>query len=241
MSDAHISDTPKQKKSHQTCAQARAERLRMLRQMTGLSREKVHDRYGIPRGTLQNWESARFGGLTQKGANLIMMALRAEGVYCDLQWLLHGIGQAPRLLSASGITDETANHETLKVDPSESSTIAEELLCFRNHNSQSTDMMVVDDSMAPNFNPGDYVAGNKRFLQEIQHTIGLICIVQTAGHGTLIRYVKQGTEPDHYDLIASNPFATSIHRPHLYNVALLSSAPVIWHRIPNVPTERMMR
>ena len=48
--------------------QQRARRLHILREMTGLSRDKFQQRYGIARGTLQNWESARFGGLTVAGA-----------------------------------------------------------------------------------------------------------------------------------------------------------------------------
>ena len=41
--------------------QARAERLLTLREMTGLSRDLFQTRYGIARGTLQNWESTLRG------------------------------------------------------------------------------------------------------------------------------------------------------------------------------------
>ena len=77
-------------------AKTRAKRLKSLREMTGLSRNDFHKRYGIPRGTLQNWESARFGGLTLKGARNIVIAFNAEGIKCDMDWLLHGTGPSPR-------------------------------------------------------------------------------------------------------------------------------------------------
>ena len=45
----------------------RANRLRKLRGMMGLSRKALYQQYRIPVGTLQNWESARFGGAIRKG------------------------------------------------------------------------------------------------------------------------------------------------------------------------------
>lgn len=212
----------------------RAKRLRVLRQLTNLSRDKFQERYGIARGTLQNWESARFGGLTEKGAKSIILAITAEGVYCDLQWLLHGIGQEPRLLSSSGITDSASNRQTITVDQSEAQTIAEELICFRSHNQDCIDLMVTDDSMAPIFQPGDFVAGNKRYMEEIDRTIGFYCILQTAQYGTILRYIKQGDDHLHYHLIATNAMSEMNNKPNYYNTKVISSAPVIWHRSPNV-------
>ena len=71
-----------------TAAKQRATRLKTTREMTGLTRKKFQDRYGIPKGTLQNWESARFNGLTVKGANVIINAFLAEGINCSAEWLL---------------------------------------------------------------------------------------------------------------------------------------------------------
>ena len=38
--------------------------------MTHYSREAFAEKYQISQGTLQNWETARFGGLTEKGGAL---------------------------------------------------------------------------------------------------------------------------------------------------------------------------
>ena len=51
-----------------TLAVQRAKRLIMLREMSELSRNTLYKRYNIATGTLQNWENARFGGLSEKGA-----------------------------------------------------------------------------------------------------------------------------------------------------------------------------
>ena len=74
----------------------RAIRLKTCREMTGLSRDMFNKRYGIPRGTIQNWETARFGGLTPKGAKNIVKAFHAEGIRVTADWLLHGLGNSPQ-------------------------------------------------------------------------------------------------------------------------------------------------
>ena len=57
---------------------SRANRLKRLRRMTGMSRKDFSTRYHISQGTLQNWETGRFGGLTEKGARVILRAFRQE-------------------------------------------------------------------------------------------------------------------------------------------------------------------
>ena len=198
--------------------QQRAKRLLVLREMTGLSRDKFHQRYGIARGTLQNWESARFGGLTSKGARTILIAFQAEGIQADLQWLLHGIGPAP-LTQASGIT-QNAN-PLAHLEAQESQAIAEELLIFRNHNNDEViDFVIPDDSMTPLFQKGDYVAGVRRYQDKMEEVVGLSCIVQTKEHGLLLRHVKQ-SEDQRYHLFCLNLHGET-KRPCLYNVALIS-------------------
>ena len=58
----------KDQEETQSSRSARAKRLKRLRKITTLSRKLFSEKYGISPGTLQNWETARFGGLTEKGA-----------------------------------------------------------------------------------------------------------------------------------------------------------------------------
>ena len=207
--------------------QQRARRLHILREMTGLSRDKFQQRYGIARGTLQNWESARFGGLTVKGAKTILIALQAEGIQADLQWLLHGIGPAPCITQASGITQ---TDHLIDMPEEFVKKIAEELITFRQHHSEEViEYVVPDNSMEPLFGASNYVAGVRRYRDQIEQVVGLNCIVQTREHGTLLRHVKQGEEINCYHLYCLNIHGQAV-RPCLYNVQLISAAPVIWHR-----------
>ena len=208
-------------------AQERAARLKCLREMTGLSRDMFKQRYNIARGTLQNWESARFGGLTRKGAIIVVRAFRAEGVDVTLDWLLHGLGQEPQF--SGQISQTVSTPHTHQTDTAAHSVAAQELLYFNQNNSDSIYMVVADDSMCPRYKKGDFVAGNRRYQQEIESAIGFNCIVQTVEGGTMIRNLRAGDEPDRYHLFSLN-WHSAIARPVLYNIEVLAAAPIIWTR-----------
>lgn len=208
-----------------TSANARAARCLLLRDMMGLSREAVRLRYGIARGTLQNWESARFGGLTQKGAKIIITASRAEGIDVSMQWLLYGIGTEPRFSSA--VDTEIVNNKKLVVSDQDMQNVSKMLNTFRAHHPDCIDMLIQDDAMSPLFNPGEYVAGNRKYLSDIEGVVGLQCIVQTQDYGNLLRYLKLGDEINLYHLISLNHDST-VSQATLYNVPIISAAPVIW-------------
>ena len=74
----------------------RAQRLKRLRKTSGLSRKDFSKKYNISPGTLQNWETARFGGLTEKGANLIISALKCEKIFCTFEWLMYQSGSGTK-------------------------------------------------------------------------------------------------------------------------------------------------
>lgn len=201
--------------------------------MTGLSRNDFYLRYGVPRGTLQNWESARFGGLTEKGAKAIIRAFHAEGIYCELAWLLFGSGNAPKFTNNSNTQRNTVFKEHIVANDAlfeaETNLITKEVLLFRTHHQHSIDIIVTDDAMQPYWQPGDYIAGVKRYKHDIQNTINAFCILQTQKYGTLLRKVLPGDEEGLYHLMMTNT-ETTVAKPFIYNVPLISSAPVIWTR-----------
>lgn len=211
-------------------AKARGRRLRSLRKMADLTRKDIQERYHINAGTLQGWEDARFGGLTAKGANRIIRALRNEGMQCHVDWLLHGVGTPPLpseslylggdVLSALGVPAGSR---------SEDAAILEELMCFRRCNPESIDLLIADDGMDPQFKRGDYVAGRKRIGEQIQELIGMNCIVETKTGDVVFRNLRSGKEKNLYTLTCVNPHA-SVSEPIIYNVSLASAAPVLWHR-----------
>jgi len=205
--------------------QSRATRCLSLRDMMGLSREAVRLRYGIARGTLQNWESARFGGLTQKGAKIIITASRAEGIEVSMPWLLHGIGIEPRLTGAADV--DFSHKGSFIASEQEMQNLSKMLNTFRAHNPDFIDLVVQDDLMCPFYSAGEHVAGNRRYLSDIETVVGSVCIVQTPEHGHLLRYLKLGDEINLYHLVSIN-HESQVSQATLYNSQIVSAAPVIW-------------
>ncbi len=205
---------------------ARGKRLKTARMMTGLTRNRLEEEYNISASTIQSWEAAKAGGLTERGVNRILPVLHSEGIACTSDWLLYGIGTGPRPThTATGLSIiETKPHKL----PDEKAVI-QELLTFRNLNPKAMDLVLTDDGMEPRFMLGDYIAGIRRVGEDIVTTIGLNCIVQTSHNDLQFRRVKKSAKPGLYNLVCINP-ETSVFETTLYDQELISAAPVIWHR-----------
>lgn len=206
---------------------ARGRRLKTVRMMAGLTRKKLELTYKISASTIQSWEAAKAGGLTERGAHRVIPILRQEGIYCTTDWLLYGVGNPPQPTHLDVKQSDTTTEAAIMVP--EDKAIIQELITFRELNAGVIDMMVSDDGMAPYYNPGDYVAGRRRSKDEIAKIINQDCIVETANNEVLLRRVKNGSRPGVYTLICMNP-DSSVPTPTLYDLELISAAPVIWHR-----------
>src|SRR5262245_41553838 len=144
---------------------SRGKRLKTLRKMSDLSREKMEEKYAISANTIQSWEAAKAGGLTKKGAERIINAFHTEGISCTTEWLLYGVGVPPTLRTAerSMIHEATGFLTALPEDKA----IIQELQTFRTLNKDTIDILVNDNGMSPEYMPGDYVAGKRASGEEI--------------------------------------------------------------------------
>ncbi len=207
-------------------AKARGKRLRTARMMIGLTRKNLEERYGISASTVQAWEAAKAGGLTERGVARILPVLHQEGISCKAEWLLYEIGAGPQQCNSPLSTLEQELTEGSFLD---NKLITQELLIFRSLHPGAIDLVVSDDGMGPNFHEGDYIAGIHRTGDWIKSVLGLDCIVQTISGSTLFRRVKQSARPGLYNLLCINP-STTVIETTLYNQSLISAAPVVWHR-----------
>lgn len=203
--------------------QMRGMRLKRIRNLANLSREQMCEDGEINRHTLVGWENGRFGGLTTKGAERIVIKVRNEGVHCTAEWLMEGEGTEP---SVNPIPFMPHNESS---DLNEDLTIAYELAVFKAKNTNAVDLMVDDDGMTPQYHEGDIVAGKKRTGKDIEKTIGHDCIVATEAGDVLLRNVRAGERRHTYTLICNNP-AIKKRNSVIANVKLTYSAPVIWLR-----------
>ena len=208
----------------------RASRTRKLRDALHLSRghfERVHD---IPQQTLQGWEDARWGSLTDKGAKKLIQAYKQEGLHVTLEWLMYGVGSDP--LAAHYKVNESG-HPNYQVILTEQAIISQEVQLFHRHNPNAIDMIIQDDAMLPCLAPGDLVAGKRFFDQSIEQALGLLCIIQTKTGVMLVRKLEQGSEPGLYTLSSLNA-DTTVSEPRMEDVSLFSAAPIIWIRKPEI-------
>lgn len=212
--------------------QARGKRLKSLRTLADLSRKALEEMYQISASTIQSWEDGKAGGLTEKGALRVTAALRNQGVQCSTEWLLYGAGIGPQLIeNDNGRLAETVAEYQVKATgrSADDNAIMQELLVFRMHNQNAIDMVIIDDAMAPVYNIGDYVGGKRRTRQEIEQLIGTNCIVETANGEVMARRLKKGQKDGTYSLFGINP-DTQLSYPTIYDVVVISAAPIIWHR-----------
>ena len=212
----------------QSTSLARGSRLEVLRRMARLTRREFAEKHGISANTIQSWETGKSGGLTIRGAQRIIPAFHQEGIYCTLDWLMHGVGQPPQLtnLQFSGI------HETEGPSfyhPPDTKAITQELLTFRNVNANPADLIVNDDGMEPRYKLGDYVAGIRRTGDSIRYLVNQDCLVQTKNNEVLLRRIKSNSQSNLYDLLCIN-LNSQVPLSTLYAQALIWAAPIIWHR-----------
>ncbi len=198
-------------------------RVLYLRQAIGLSRSDLFKRYGIPRGTIQNWESNRYP-LSEKGAKRLCLAANAEGVTSSINWLRFGEGDPPK---TSKINESTYKELSESIPE-----IKSELEFFKEQNNEAVELIVDEHHMEPLFQIGDIVAGVRYFNENIVKAHMRNCIIHTKDHGVILRLLKLTDIPDHYHLLSLNRMVDDITEMH--HCQVVSAAPVLWHRRPQI-------
>ena len=199
--------------------QARAERLRRLRNMANLSREELCNTDALNVATYKGWEIGRFGGLSSSGAKEVIKRIAKEGVVCSLDWLLHGQGCGPFII---------ANTSSVRNNDDDIPSILQEITVFQNNFKDGIFLEVLDDGMLPQYKPRDFVAGIKKYDTEINSLIGDICIVQSVDNEIMIRQLLKGITKNTYTMICLNP-KTTVAFPVLFNVEIKAAALIVRH------------
>lgn len=209
--------------------EARAARLRRIRNMANLTREQMCENSSLNINTFKGWEIARYGGLPKDGAERVVSRVAREGVVCTVDWLLYEIGVGPYVLPDYQIAQQQKLNNTKNLASSnEEEKLVNELILFRKQFKETIDCQVIDDGLFPFYAIGDYVAGIKKHGDQITKLIGQNCIIQTSDGKTFIRNLKAGIEPGKYMLVCTNS-QTTVKTPVLYEVSLASAALIIRH------------
>lgn len=206
----------------------RGKRIRQVRAVAQLTRKQLSMMAGIGASTLKYWEDGQSIGVTEKGAIKLVAALNAAGIECRASWLLHGYGMRPYRLDAAAIATVHSAIVHVESQPQDD-TIRQEVEQFYALNSEAITIFVLDDGMEPFYQQGDVVGGCKRYGRAIDTALNQRCIVEMQDGGIVCRLLKKGDQDGCYHLYCVN-IDTQVARPLQYDVAIVSVAPVIWHR-----------
>lgn len=202
---------------------SRANRLKRLRRMTGMSRKDFSTRYHISQGTLQNWETGRFGGLTEKGARVILRAFRQEKIYCGFEWLMYGVGEDPIIYKEVNQSQAVSSSRRI-------STEEQDIEFMTQLHKDVVTSYIDDDSMAPLYTRGCYVMGYKVEGRDMVSLSNKVCIVQAFDRRKMVRQLRIGKDRFSFNLHALN--GQESQKPVMYNMELMFAAAVMWVRYP---------
>ena len=200
--------------------EARAQRVLWVRRMVNLPRHEFGDYPGLNADSIYRWEKVNRGGLTRKGAQRVVERLAQLKVVCTVAWLMDGMGAEPYFHEGEVHIDVPP-----LMGQDEEQQIAAELRVFR-QNKHVLDMMVTDETMAPEYLPGDYVGG--LCPVNISEAIGKVCIVQLEEGALLLRVLQTGALADHYTLLTAHP--QKAQESVMHNVLIKRAAVVVWRR-----------
>ena len=203
---------------------ARSKRLMCMRGMIGLSRRAFCEKYNLSPGTLQNWEKARFGGLTEKGAKRMIEHFKEEGVYCSFRWLMYGEGEEAKLV-------DHANQGSDQLIVRRSS-LQSDINAMSAFHPDAVTMGVIDDSMIPILTKGSYVMGKKQYGDDIKRCTNQVCVVETKEGVRYIRLLRASHKDGLYNLYVYNPL-TKVYPSTIINTEVSMAAPIFWIRKPS--------
>lgn len=201
--------------------EARAERLRRIRNLANLSRKEICGTDDININTYKGWELGRFGGISSDGAEKVIKIITKSGVICSTEWLLYGKTPAPTLISETNFCEGDADEMT-------GSLISKEFSIYHGATKNAVLIEVTDDGLSPHYQMGDFLAGEKKFNDEIELTVEQVCIIETIDGKKMTRYLKKGIEKGRYTLICTN-YNTTMCDVIVSNTSLLYSATISRH------------
>jgi len=206
---------------------ARGKRLVLLRKISGLNRSDFAKKYDLNIETVRSWEDGRKTGLSEKGARTMVRAFLKEGINCNTGWLLYGKGRKPEIL-------HTGSHQNLALyEDKEPQKLPSEVRVFMEEHPDGIYLKIEDDGMEPLFSINDYVAGMQYFGEDIPHLMGKYCIIETKAGDKYVRLLQAGTVNFTYSLFCINPRST-VNEPVIYNVKIISAAPIVLIRKPDI-------
>jgi len=205
--------------------EARGDRLRCIRNMANLKREEMCASDDLNINTYKGWEIARYGGLPMDGAERVIRRVAREGVICSLEWLLHGKDHGPYSIPKDAHLIKNKNKDEDYQD------IIKEIMVFQSCHTNTTYIEIQDDGMLPIYEKGDFVAGVKKYGDDINSLLQENCIIQTVEGNHFARLLRASKTKNKYTLVCIHS-KTEIDTPVIYDVEIESAALITRHYKP---------
>ncbi len=213
---------------------ARAKRARSARKFAGLTMEQLNIQHNIPPSTLQGWEntgctSLKNRSLTLKGAQRLVFALKNEGVFCSIEWLMEGKGPGPSFTSPLMQDKSDCHYDSQHSSWTQDICLQNEIKAFEQNNPNPIVVLMPDDALSPLYDKGDIIGGIKYFFNDIARCVEHTCIIETNKSEVFVRKLQAGHNAHLYTLVPHNSNTKSCD-PIIKDVALKWVAPILWHR-----------
>jgi transcriptional regulator with XRE-family HTH domain len=201
-----------------------ANRIKVVRMMTGMSRKSFQEATGISANTLRAWESAK-NPLSQKAALKLSFALEKTGIICSSEWLFDGLGPTPKFQKNSTSQDIAEKPMTFN----DEFAIQKEILTFTECNPDPEIIIVQDDTMEPQYMLGDYV-GVKNFIARdtFDDLLKENCVIETIDKEVYIRKLLKSSHSGCYSLYGINYHSNG--NLIILDKKVVRAAKIIWHR-----------
>lgn len=200
----------------------KGKRIIFLRKMIGWTATLLSEKSRIGYSTLKQWET-EYRDISDKGALTIIEVIRKEGIICNLQWLLHGVGNPPVYQS------EVFNPKKETVTSWE---FDQEIRNFKSLHQNNIILEVNDDSMKPYLIYGDVVGGQwlEDFSKEFFNK--KLCILCVDDMDLLCRWVESTPYENFLGLSTLNPsFNNSLNFLGKERVVQIAPIRHIWKKI----------
>lgn len=196
-------------------AQERGLRLKEARNLAKLTLKEMSDCDYINFNTLCGWELGKHGGLTEAGAKKVIKRLGEAGIDCSINWLLKGEGvEAHR----NDHTPIKQHFENIDQWISAQSKLLSEMYPY------FISTMMLDNSMSPTVNKGDFVAGLPVIKSSLQELCNRVVIANIDDDIIVVRKLIFDHQTQEVTLISENENFSPrfIQNPKINSIALIT-------------------
>lgn len=209
-------------KSEEALLHQRGARLRLLRNMTGMTQAAFGKLCQVSEPSIRLWEKSQTTILSEKGALKIINGLKSLGIDCSLDWILSGIGDLPiNQLFLTLTTQSEVNEEKVSFG-----TLQPEINLFSKNHTGSIVTIVEDNTMEPFLQKNDIVGGTKLYGESMDHGLNRICIIEDAYKNIFIRRIIKNLSNQVFRLGITNLNVNTNEAPiidtKLLSVAIIS-------------------